>query len=204
MAADIADEFQRVAAGRPPLEDDAALRAALGALIVDAVPDFYSLLPLEGGRLAQLQGEMIGQAGSEFENAAALVEDQPLAIVTWLPVEQLAGAQRSSTVSLMRQLDRAALAQFLAAAGNYSRGVEPIDGAGIYLSRVAVAPAARGRGLGRSAVQQVIQAAETGDVWLHVSKDNDPAIQLYRSLGFRFHSDAPFASRAMVRPGQTS
>ncbi|WP_205480848.1 GNAT family N-acetyltransferase [Sphingomonas arenae] len=204
MQPEAATRFVPVAASEPPLEADPQLRARLGALIVEAVPAFYALLPLPSERIAQLQGDLLGVAGTEFESAAALLGDEPLALVTWLPTERLAGAQRSATVALMRHLDRAVVPKFLADAAGYGRGVEPVEGSGLYLSRVAVAPAGRGRGLGRAAVQQVIDAAAGSDVWLHVARDNDPAIALYHSLGFQFHSDAPFASRAMRRAGQTT
>ena len=53
----------------------------------------------------------------------------------------------------------------------------------------------RGRGLGRAAIrlclQHAFQSLSLRRVWLTVHGENDPAIHLYRSLGFRLVSVAP-------------
>lgn len=60
------------------------------------------------------------------------------------------------------------------------------DGAS-YLSSIGTRPAFRGRGLGRIATSLVTaDALAAGSRWVHlgVFADNDPAIRLYRNLGF--------------------
>jgi ribosomal protein S18 acetylase RimI-like enzyme len=195
--------FSRVAANQPPLDGDPQLRRRLGGYIATAVPDFYDLLPIGTEELADMLGATLGLAGSELENASmGHVGDDAVAVVTWLPLDRLEAARRAAAIALMRSIDRSQAGAFLASVGQYGKIVEPICGEGVYLSRVAVAPAARGMGLGRRAVMEVIDAATGQDVWLHVSRNNVIAIRTYEGLGFQFAAGGgDYASRAMRRPG---
>ena len=61
-----------------------------------------------------------------------------------------------------------------------------------YLSSIGTTYAARGRGLGRLVTARAtLDAVLAGSDWIHlgVFVDNDPAIALYRSLGFDFAGD---------------
>jgi ribosomal protein S18 acetylase RimI-like enzyme len=195
-----ADQIQiaRVAADRPPLAGDERLTTTLGGFLAAAVPDFYSLVPLDAGSLNCLLGKAIGMPRSEFEDAfMAGTPEEPCGIATSLPANELGRAQQASTIMLMRHVTD--VAGFRTAAADYSKMVEPIDGRGRYLSRVTVASRARGQGLGRRLVEQIIALADGDDVWLHVSADNEAAIGLYQALGFEFASNSPYRSRAMRR-----
>lgn len=58
------------------------------------------------------------------------------------------------------------------------------------LHALEVDPARRRRGLGRRVISELLEwGAERGasTVWLHVETDNEPALALYESLGFRTH-----------------
>jgi ribosomal protein S18 acetylase RimI-like enzyme len=71
------------------------------------------------------------------------------------------------------------------APGNGMPG-DPADAA--YLSLLAVDPRAQGRGLGRSLLRAAVaEAARAGHprCLLHALEDNEPALALYRSAGFR-------------------
>jgi ribosomal protein S18 acetylase RimI-like enzyme len=188
-----------ISAGEPPLAGDEKLRATLGGYVAAAVPQFYQLVPIETEQLHRILGDAIGKAGSEFEKAfIAGAADKPAGIVTSLPLERLHAAQQASTIMLMRAVEPKNLGAFRTAVGEYSGRVEPIEGSGDYLSRVTVAPHARGQGFGRLLVNHILSLAE-GDVWLHVAADNRDAIRTYEKLGFEFASDGPYESRAMVR-----
>lgn len=192
-----------VSADRSPLAENESLKATLGAYLAAAVPHFYALIPLDTPLLHRLLGDRIGAPGSEFENSfMAGTAERPAGIVSSLPLERLPSAQQASTIALMRHIDRADMGAFRAAIAEYGKSVEPIEGSGEYLSRVTVAAQARGLGLGRKLVEQVVSIADGGDVWLHVDSDNQHAIRLYEKLGFEFASDRPYRSRAMRRAGE--
>lgn len=194
--------FERIAAERPPLADNPPDRIGFGRLVVSAVPRFYGLVPIADDELARAVGDTIGKEGGELENAAGRwASSHPAAIVTWLPLSHLQAAQRTGSIELMRHVGRAETGDFLRGVGAYARTVEPIEGTGLYLSRVAVADELRGRGLGREAVAEVIAAAAGEDVWLHVAADNASAIKMYEAMGFQFASSAAFESRAMRLAG---
>ncbi|CPR13369.1 ribosomal-protein-alanine acetyltransferase [Mycobacterium bohemicum DSM 44277] len=49
---------------------------------------------------------------------------------------------------------------------------------------IGVDPAYQGRGIGRRLLEQLLEFADGGAVYLEVRTDNEPAIALYRSAGF--------------------
>ncbi|ORW71970.1 ribosomal protein S18-alanine N-acetyltransferase [Mycobacterium saskatchewanense] len=49
---------------------------------------------------------------------------------------------------------------------------------------IGVDPAYQGRGIGRRLLEQLLAFADGGVVYLEVRTDNEPAIALYRSVGF--------------------
>lgn len=70
---------------------------------------------------------------------------------------------------------------------------DPTDAA--YLSLLAVAPRAQGRGVGRELLAAAVTAAARSGhprVVLHALEDNAPAVRLYRGAGF-WPSGEPFA-----------
>lgn len=54
----------------------------------------------------------------------------------------------------------------------------------VELARLIVAPAHRRRGAGARLVTGLVQLAGATDVFLRVQPDNEPALRLYRSLGW--------------------
>jgi ribosomal protein S18 acetylase RimI-like enzyme len=71
-----------------------------------------------------------------------------------------------------------------------------------YLSLLAVAPRAQGRGVGRDLLGAAVsEAARAGNasVVLHALEDNVPALRLYRGAGFRPVGE-PFAHPVSGRP----
>lgn len=77
---------------------------------------------------------------------------------------------------------------------------DPDDAA--YLSLLAVAPGAQGRGLGRTLLRAAVErAADAGyrRCLLHALDDNEAALRLYRSAGFRPVGE-PFPHALSGRP----
>jgi ribosomal-protein-alanine N-acetyltransferase len=65
--------------------------------------------------------------------------------------------------------------------------VEPYPGGHADIQTIAVLPEHRGRGLGRSLLQALLERAQQAgmaDVFLEVRADNDAALTLYRDAGF--------------------
>lgn len=63
-----------------------------------------------------------------------------------------------------------------------------------YINTVAVAPSAQGLGIGRLLVETSVGVAEQegfASLSLHAWQDNDAAVALYRSLGFRVVEEIP-------------
>ena len=94
--------------------------------------------------------------------------------------------------------------------GNLSLIPFNLSGRRIYLiANVAVAPRYRRRGIARALTSAAIDHAvsrKARSAWLHVREDNEPAVKLYRSMGFRerarrttWHSWTP-ASELDYRP----
>jgi ribosomal protein S18 acetylase RimI-like enzyme len=175
----------------------------LAKLIVSAVPEFYRLIPLGAQELLDTVAGQITMPGTECEKVAAHLDGTtPVAAICWIGLDGLRRAQNAGLAQIMRVLPRDRVTAFIANVSAYSRGVEPIAPASLpsalYLSRVAVAPEMRGRGLGREAVRHMIGQAEGRAVCLHVAAGNEPAMSLYRQLGFVPQSNEPFAARAMI------
>lgn len=65
----------------------------------------------------------------------------------------------------------------------------------VHLGRIIVSPTIRGKGLGRLLCQQLIQTGSTryqpSEFTLSVYKNNAPALNLYKSLGFAVLSEDP-------------
>lgn len=102
-----------------------------------------------------------------------------------MPEPDLVAARRSDLLALIASGgDVAALRDRLAAISDLFL---PVDAGDLYLSRIAVEPTARRRGVGAYLLSAVIAtAARSGAtaVRADVSADNGPAIALYRSAGF--------------------
>jgi ribosomal protein S18 acetylase RimI-like enzyme len=78
----------------------------------------------------------------------------------------------------------------------------PVPKDSLYLSRIAVAPRLRGQGLGRVLMTEFLRAgwrAGIGRFDLDVAADNEPAIRLYRSFGFRVEARRSAAGMRYLR-----
>src|SRR5690242_9231983 len=106
------------------------------------------------------------------------------------------GANRAPLGGARRRTGRPVCAGLLACRPR-CRGVHPPavgygevwrDGAEAEIARVIVAPAERGRGLGRVLVSELAaRARATGlsPVWIRLHEDNDAALACYAAAGFR-------------------
>lgn len=92
-------------------------------------------------------------------------------------------------------VDRHATATYATGGDEVARGSASLDGDWLGLHSLHVAPSWQRRGLALHALAQLMEwGAEQGatTVWLHVETDNQPALELYASLGLVTHHTARY------------
>ena len=70
-----------------------------------------------------------------------------------------------------------------------------------YISNLAVAPAFRRQGVGRRlllACEPTVRAWGLQEIYLHVLTNNQPALQLYKSLGYQVQKDDSHWTNALL------
>ena len=170
---------------------------------IAADPAFFALLQRFCPDMPVRVRHLLSDPDSDMHGGwLALEGDEAVGLLVAHPLGEVNARQ---LVSLRHYLtgiaDKAAFKQALAA---FTRGKAPIEPASaLYLTRVHVAPARRGRGLGGFLLKELLrQQAEGGHATctLHVRQDNQGAIALYQKHGFRWiDGGAPTAYRAMER-----
>jgi ribosomal protein S18 acetylase RimI-like enzyme len=106
-------------------------------------------------------------------------------LISVIPAEQLDAAKAAGMARIVRRVPAAQRIAFIRSVAAYSADVAPLTQPGGYISRVAVAESARGRGLGAALVQAVRAMEPDRPLVLHVRRDNTAALRLYERLGFR-------------------
>jgi ribosomal protein S18 acetylase RimI-like enzyme len=190
-----APAFETVTAAA--LRTDPARAIRLAALACSAQPAFYEIIPASRDAVLGAVARQI--ADPRFDMADALVLREDAAIVTGVALPSLAAAQMAAMAALLRLVPGAETKTVVTRLRAYSAGIEPIEDSGHYISRVAVAPECRGKGLGRRIVGEYVRRLGPAKVHLHVHRDNAPAIALYRSLGYAPRSAANYAFAAFTR-----
>lgn len=118
------------------------------------------------------------------------VDGRPAGGVAFISGERLAAARRSDLVAMARLPAVSAVRERLAATRDLFGTVVPED---LYLSRIAVDPERRARGLGRRLLQEVVTTAASeghSRVRLDVAADNTAALGLYERAGFTLVSES--------------
>jgi ribosomal protein S18 acetylase RimI-like enzyme len=176
-------------------------RLVLGELVYAALPEFYDKILLPKDMLFRLLADQIDDPDTELGETYAFWDHQSvLGVLSVVPSEALRGAQTSGTIMLVRELNREQRAIFQRASLGYSEQVEPLASlSGKYLPRLAVAPAARGRGVARALMKHIIDLYGQELIALHVARRNTAVINLHSSLGFTPQSDKDYPIRVLIR-----
>lgn len=164
--------------------------AAVVALVRDAGNPYCDWFFGGERRARRALARWLGRHSSELasERVTLLADgDQVAGLFVAVGGAELGPCRRTDTVAALVEAgeERQALAERIAAAG---RLFLPVPDDSLYLSRVAVVPRFRGRGLGRALVAEFLRAgaaAEFPRFDLDVSAENERAIRLYESFGFR-------------------
>ena len=182
------------------INDDEKL--VLAQLIVSAAPLFYALLPCSEQKMLTLVAEQIGEPDTELQNTYVLRHDGRVSsILSAIGGSQITTARLSSSMNFIRKLGRSERACFLSNLKRFSKELEPIDKAGIYISRLATMPTSNTAGAGARLLKWFLLSSGPGLYTCHVHKDNTIAMWLNQKVGFRLISElnqGAFNYRALV------
>ncbi|MGH3043049.1 MAG: GNAT family N-acetyltransferase [Gaiellaceae bacterium] len=175
----------------------AALRPAVAELIHEAGNPYFDWFFGDPQRAAATLAGWIRRPSSEVAASRVtllLAGDVLAGAMVALSGEQLRRCRQADVVALLKDLGpdrsgRAALVERIQTANALFAPVGPED---FYLSKIGVLPGHRGMGLGRTLMAEFLaagRAAGSSRFRLDVSADNEPAVCLYRSLGFVVESE---------------
>ncbi|HEX4861805.1 MAG TPA: GNAT family N-acetyltransferase [Rhizomicrobium sp.] len=181
------------------LRADRARALRLAELSLSAQPEFYRLIPLSRDAILDGVARQIAEPAFDMARAFVLSDGSDAALITDTDMAMLASAQMAALMAFLRLVPASAKREFQERMRAYSASIEPIDDAGRYVSRVAVASGRQGQGLGRRAMSDYLGRVGAVKVHLHVHRDNAAAIALYRSQGFVPRSDADYVFPALTR-----
>lgn len=142
-------------------------------------------------------GEWLQRPSSEISLervSASFVRDELVGVVVALRGLELRRCRQADTLAALRAAGRtsggrATLRRRLETARDLFTDLAADD---LYLSKLAVVPRSRGRGFGRALAEEFLargRAVGFHVFRLDVAADNEPAINLYRSLGFRVEAE---------------
>ena len=173
-----------VAAARPPL------RPRLVSLVVDAAQPYARALYGEDGVAAEVFAAAMARPAAEIaiERTRVLMEGGELrGCYVALPGGEVRAGRRQELLEALRLLGSARIAGMRQRLVELAGLFAPVADDEFYLSKLAVEPAARGRGLGRVLLQHYVERGQQlgfRRFRLDVSADNTAARALYAHAGF--------------------
>jgi len=172
---------------------------ALARMVIQALPDFYGMIPLSPAALLDLIVDEMHIDGTECYNPfVALVDETQVGVICAYPLAELASRQQGSLLQIMRKLDRSGRREFRdMATRNASIAAIESDNAR-YIARLTVANGMRGQGLGKQIFAEFAAIEPDRPIALHVDRGNDSAIGYYRRLGFDFAGPSDVTKLAMI------
>ncbi|UVK50242.1 GNAT family N-acetyltransferase (plasmid) [Mesorhizobium sp. AR02] len=179
-------------------------KAFLGDLVYQALPELYDKVPIDRPKLNLILADQIDSPSTELSETWTLWEEGAiLGLLSVVDAGELDASQRMGMLDIVRHLDRDARTNFKRALEGHGSNVETLaSGEGKYLPRMAVAEAARGKGVARRLMHHVLDRYPNTPIYLHVANTNAIVIKLHKSLGFQFQSESDFPIRVLVRNPQ--
>lgn len=193
LVPEISDREEQVTLGRD--SEPAQLAQELLPLVYESASAYFDWL-FGGPDAAQAQLlRWLGRASSEvaMQRATLLVEDGSLSgAYIALSGRDLVKCRKADTFALFDGLDSHERSALLDRLGAVRSLFAPVASDEWYLSKLAVAPAARRRGVGGRLLSAYLRAGTDAAFTrfrLDVDASNEPAIALYTSHGFRIVHD---------------
>lgn len=181
------------------LRADRVRALRLAELACSAQPVFYELFPVPWPEIVDGVAMQLAEPGFDMEHVFVLRDGPDVAVVTGVAMPLLPASQMAAMAALLRLVPGPQKKTFLTRMRAYAASVEPIHDTGHYISRVAVAPERRGKGLGRGVVGEYGRRLGPQKVHLHVHRDNAPAVAVYLSLGYVPRSNGDYVFAAYTR-----
>ena len=168
------------------LESRAAWLDQVATLFYAAVPDYYDLIPLPmSERLTFIRAQLRRKVGGVCPTVIALGAQGVLGAYEAFPASELEETRLSGVLSLLRAIPAQARAVARTRMNIHGKGLPPAPADTIYLSRLATAPAHRGRGIGHLMLRDLFARQAGNSFSLHVRSSNVRAMALYEETGFR-------------------
>lgn len=168
----------------PPAEPQ---ERVLADLLVEAGGRYHAeLAPPERWREVARAGLPDPASAFAWQHCWVAVRDGTIAAVaTVLPTDAVVAANRRDVLRLIAGSDGSDRPQLLDKLSRLAGALPQPPPRALYLGKLAVDPASRGQGVGRTLVDTALrQARATGTrLCLHVDADNTTAIALYRRCG---------------------
>ncbi|QND61881.1 GNAT family N-acetyltransferase [Mesorhizobium huakuii] len=179
-------------------------KAFLGDLVYQALPELYDKVPIDRPKLNLILADQIDSPSTELSETWTLWEEGAiLGLLSVVDAGELDASQRMGMLDIVRHLDRDARMNFKRALEGHGSNVETLaSGEGKYLPRMAVAEAARGKGVARRLMHHVLDRYPNTPIYLHAANTNAIVIKLHKSLGFQCQSESDFPIRVLGRNPQ--
>lgn len=182
-------------------DDPAGVLPAVVGLVHEAGNPYFDWFFGGPEQTAATLGAWMRRPSSELwleRVALALLGDEAVGMYVALPGRELQHCRQEDTLALLKTVGhdpaaRAALHERIEVSKDLFAPVGPDE---FYLSKMGVLPAHRGKGLGRALTNAFLaagRAAGFARFRLDVSADNEPAVRLYASSGFRVESGSEAA-----------
>lgn len=157
------------------------------ALVIDSLPEYYNSACAEDVQLQDAVAQLFRQPGNETSTLiAALADDQVVGVYSGLAADRLQAAQMAGALALRKALPDDIAAKFWSHLGVFRGQIPPAPPETWYVARLAVAPAAKGRGVADKLMDMALQeGAHMAGYSAHVHRENQRSLGFFGKRGFR-------------------
>lgn len=160
--------------------------------------DFYGIFCGEETEATSCIEALLKNANSDLTPPLlAVTKDQPIGVMCYFPLAELASRSLASLRLLMNKADDERMA--IQKGKVFSSRVPPILGGGLYLARIAVTEYTQSQGVGSAMIRELEKRALSAGfsrICMHVRKSNEKAVRFYHKNAYKLCSnlDMPYIS----------